>query len=102
MQAGVVTSVSMDGDEGSIITANGVLAFEYGTGQSLAASDDKPLPEFSGNHQQQAGCDLKRPRVGDALLVEVDKGHVVRWAYQRHYLDLVERRFGTGFGQLVA
>ena len=70
----------------------------YQDGQSFYTSDDYPLPRLTGKHEQPAGHQLKMPEVGDSVLIELaSSGQIIHWGYMRHYLDLVERRYGTSF-----
>jgi hypothetical protein len=88
-QTGIAKSAS--GDE---------FILRYPDGQNMYTTDDAPIPQFTGSHKQAKGYRLKMPMVGDPLLIDMDEGVQVahpRWGYMRHYIDLMERRYGTQF-----
>jgi hypothetical protein len=71
----------------------------YRDGQSFYTSDDYPFPKLTGRHAQPAGYHLKVPEVGDPVLVQLTSPGQAKthWGYMRHYIDLVERRYGSRF-----
>jgi hypothetical protein len=71
----------------------------YDDGQSFYTSDDHPLPQLTGKHKQPTGYHLKVPQVGDPILIQFPllRQTQAHWGYMRHYIDLVERRYGTAF-----
>lgn len=85
---------------GTASSADGqVYTLHYRNGQSFYTSDDHPLPRLTGKHDQPTGYQLKVPEVGDPVLIQLPSPGQVKthWGYMRHYLDLVERRYGTSF-----
>lgn len=71
----------------------------YIDGESFASSAARPIPVLTGRHVQVADGTLKVPAIGDPVLIQTPPApHAkVRWGYMRHYLDMVEERFGTRF-----
>lgn len=72
----------------------------YCDGQSWYVDQEHPLPQLTGHHEQPDSGQLKVPTVGDPVLIEVSdtlRFQRHHWAYLRHYLELVERQFGTEF-----
>lgn len=71
----------------------------YHDGQSFYTSDQRSIPALTGRHDQSAGGELKMPEVGDPVLIQLPTSQHGRchWGYMRHYLELVERRYGTRF-----
>ena len=84
------TARSADGQEYTL---------HYNAGQSFYTSDDHPLPRLTGKHEQPDGYQLKVPQVGDPVLIQLPlhEQKEVYWGYMRHYIDLVEHRYGTAF-----
>lgn len=96
---GVVVDFDEDAGTGWLVDSAGQkFKFSYGHGQSVVSDGDN-LPAISGRHHQPAGGRLKQPRIGDGLLVEVpgDSSSVAAWAYAVHFLDVLQRRFGSEF-----
>lgn len=71
----------------------------YSAGQSFTFDETHQTPKLSGHHDQAPGYQLKYPEVGDAVLVQLSRSNHAEpyWGYLRHYLELVERRYGTRF-----
>ncbi len=99
MQVGYVRDYDATKQRGRIMSGSGrVISFLYVDGQNMAIeSDGLEGPRFTGHHQQNTPNVLKTPAVGDAVLFVQRGSRAATWAYARHYLDLLERRFGTQF-----
>lgn len=71
----------------------------YINGQSFSTCDDSAIPVLSGKHAQGHGYALKVPEVGDPVLMDLHMPNDEEpiWGYMRHYIELVEGRYGTRF-----
>ena len=91
--AGVCMQFDPDLGSGSLWADGQKLPFEYSAGQNMYIGGPmvSQEPQLTGRHSQRSGHKLKTPTVGDPLLVHIDKGKVVVWAYMLQYLNLCER-----------
>jgi hypothetical protein len=99
MEIGLVSKYNDIGQRGVIVSPHGdAHSFRYIDGQSMMSGDDLMVPLFTGRHDQRSGFQLKVPRVGDAVIFAGKPGeNYVVWGYLQHFLDLVERKYGSDF-----
>jgi hypothetical protein len=98
MRLGLIVTYSPRSRSGLIADAEGSSwRFKYAQGQSLAIGKHDSIPMLTGRHTQAIGFALKEPRVGDAIIFEAVANAVCGWGYLRHWLELVEQRYGTDF-----
>ena len=99
MELGIVTRFDAKAGTGHLTALDGQeYVFKFGRGQNMMLLHGTLLPQFTGRHSQPGRFALKEPVEGDAVIVQTSEhSDIVVWGYVHHFLDIIERRYGSTF-----
>lgn len=95
MNIGIVSSWNSQANEGLLVANGNSYQFAYTDGRTLISTTDQSEPDF-GTHAQPVGFELKKPRVGEALVFKASDSSI-NWAYAEHYISAITRKTPSAF-----
>ena len=102
MLLGIVTTYNDKEGRGTITvagTSGKQYSFQYARGSNMMMLAYIPQPVLTYHHEQPGTSQLKIPRIGDPVTIEISREsqEVSAWGYVQHFVDLTERRYGRTF-----